>query len=90
MPIAKNGAIAGFLRLWRTSHAVNRANGSQIAPNIGPVSFWPGRRFGLAFLFRAPYLHDQSRHCESKVRLAPQGTGTTSHLQRSRIASEYQ
>jgi hypothetical protein len=27
--------------------------------------------FALAFLFRAPYLADQSRHCESKVRLVP-------------------
>jgi hypothetical protein len=54
VPDAKNGAIAGFSMGWGSTAAGKYAKGSQNPPNIGLVPNWPGQRFALAFLFRAP------------------------------------
>jgi hypothetical protein len=59
-------------------------------PMIGLTPFWSVCLFALAFLFHLPYLQHQSRHCESKVRLAPQGTGTVPVLQSVGWVAEYE
>jgi hypothetical protein len=57
------------------------AKGSDFSPIVGNLRGWiqfgAGHCFALAFRKARAYLADQSRHCESKVRLAPPGTGTT-------------
>lgn len=39
----------------------------------------------LAICQTADYLRHQSGHCENKVRLVPQGTGTTPRFRKSRL-----
>jgi hypothetical protein len=56
------------LRQWIANRADNWGD-LRLAP------FWQIRRFALAFRKLRDYLADLPRHCESKVRLAPPGTG---------------